>query len=167
MKEDGLFVDTFQNWMGIFMHNSMANLTRYARENGFSMSQLMTLQIIHQHGTCNVSDLGEKIGITNAAVSQLLERLVKQGLISRKEAPHDRRNKVIMLTEKGKKVFYEGLSARSKWLSDLEIQLSETECKETIQVITNLILKAKMISNDNCLNNEKLSEKRNDTTCCD
>ncbi len=145
MNESDNFINTFQKWNAVVMHNSMLNLTRYARENGFSMSQLMAINFIHRKGTCGVSDLGEKIGITNAAVSQLLERLVQQELITRTEDPNDRRGKLIMLTEKGQKVLDESLCARNQWLHELENNLSSSEHDLTITTLNTLIDKARHI----------------------
>ena len=68
---------TLQEWIGTFMRRSMRSLILYSKENELSMSQIGALFQINR-GRSNVSDLGEGLGITSAAASQMLERLVQQ-----------------------------------------------------------------------------------------
>ena len=65
-----------QEWIGIFMRRSMRSLIQYIKENDLSMSQIGALFQI-QRGKSNVSELGEGLGISTAAASQMLERLVQ------------------------------------------------------------------------------------------
>ena len=62
------------------MHRSMRHFLRYARESGLSMSQFGALFHIHRRGSSGVTDLGDHLGVTSAAASQMLDRLVQQGL---------------------------------------------------------------------------------------
>ena len=78
-----------------FMHRSMHSLIHYIKKNDLSMSQIGALFQIN-HGKSNVSELGEGLGITIAAASQMLERLVQQELILRTEDPEDRRVKKLV-----------------------------------------------------------------------
>jgi DNA-binding MarR family transcriptional regulator len=65
--------------------------------------------------------------VTSAAASQMLDRLVSQGLIERKEDPEDRRVKRIELTDEGQQVYERGIQARQSWMEDLATSLSEAE----------------------------------------
>jgi DNA-binding MarR family transcriptional regulator len=128
-----------QEWVAVFMRRSMRSFVRYARENGLSMSQVNALFHIHHSGGSGVTDLGEHLGITNAAVSQLLERLVQQGLILRDEDPADRRAKKLTLTEKGAQTLQEGIHARQGWLRDLAETLSPAEKEQVAAALQILI----------------------------
>ncbi len=107
-----------QEWIGDFMRSSMRSLFLYSKENGLSMSQIGALFQIYD-GKSNVSDLGEGLGITHAAASQMLERLVQQKLILRTEDPHDRQVKQLVLTAKGCRIMRESVRAHQGWLDDL------------------------------------------------
>jgi DNA-binding MarR family transcriptional regulator len=109
----------------------MRHLIRYARENGLSMSHLGALFHINHIGSCGVTDLGDHLGVTSAAASQMLDRLVQQELILRNEDPNDRRVKQIILTRKGHQILEKGIHARQGWLDDLAQTLSDSE-KETV-----------------------------------
>lgn len=125
------FVSTLQEWIEVSMRSSMRHFIRYARESGFSMSHLGAMFHIHNIGSCGVTDLGDHLGVTSAAASQLLDRLVQQELILRTEDPNDRRVKQIVLTPKGHQILEEGIRARQSWLDELAQTLSNSE-KETI-----------------------------------
>jgi DNA-binding MarR family transcriptional regulator len=135
------FMATLQNWIAVFMRRSMRNLLRYARENGISMPQVGALFHIHR-GAGGVSNLGEGLGVTSAAASQMLERLVQQGIILRSEAPGDRRVKQIALTEKGLHILQESFHARQGWLDDLAHILTADEKEQIVAALKILIEKA-------------------------
>ena len=134
-SETDPFVDAVQNWIEVFMRRSMHDMIRYTRESGLSMSQIGALYHLRRHGSSGVSDLGEHLGVTSAAASQMLERLVQQGLILRTEDPHDRRSKQIMLTEKGRETIREGINARQGWLDELATDLSAGEKEQIIAAL--------------------------------
>lgn len=85
------------------------------------------------------------MGVTSAAASQMLDRLVQQGLILRSEDLHDRRLKQIVLTEKGRQtldIFRENLHDRHAWLDELAAKLSPAEQEQVEAALEILIEKA-------------------------
>jgi MarR family transcriptional regulator for hemolysin len=139
------FVNTLHRWIGVVMHNSMRNLSRYARERGFSMSQLIALNHINRKGPCGVTDFGEEMGISSPAASQMIDRLAQQGLIARTEDPSDRRSKLVDLTTEAHKILEESLQARQGWLADLEAALTADEQALAVQVLDLLTEKARQL----------------------
>ena len=129
---------TLQELIGDFMRSFMRSLILYSKENGLSMSQIGALFQIY-HGRSNVSDLGEGLGITHAAASQMLERLVQQKLILRTEDPQDRRVKQLVLTDKGCRIMQESVRARQGWLDDLVSGLSAGQ-KEQIAAAVEILI---------------------------
>jgi DNA-binding MarR family transcriptional regulator len=133
------FVVMLKEWTEVSMRHSMQNVIRYARESGLSMTNLGAIFHIHHSGSCGVTELGDHLGVSSAAASQMLERLVQQELILRTEDPDDRRVKQIALTEKGHRILKEGIHARQRWMDDLAHSLSDSE-KETITVGLNILI---------------------------
>lgn len=125
------FVATLQEWLEVLMRNRMRNFLLQARESGLSMSHFSALFHVHRIGSCGVTEIGDHLGVTSAAASQMLERLVQQGLVLREEDAEDRRVKRIELTEKGQQIIEEAIQARQSWLSQLAETLTESE-KETL-----------------------------------
>ena len=138
-------VVTLQEWIEVSMHRSIRNFICYAREGGFSMSQLGALFHIHRRGGRGVTDLGDHLGVTSAAASQMLERLVRQGLILRSEDPRDRRVKRITLTDEGLQVLQESIRARQGWLVDLAQTLTDSEKEAIIAALNTLIDRANQL----------------------
>ncbi len=131
-----------QNWIEVFMKNSMKNLILYCKENGLSMSQMGSLNHIFHKGSSGVSDIGDELGVSSAAASQMLERMVQEGLILRSEDPLDRRLKRIVLTPKGQQVMQDSVRARQKWLDALVTVMTPAEQEQVTAAINILIEKA-------------------------
>jgi DNA-binding MarR family transcriptional regulator len=139
MPKTDPFIDIFHEWIDLFMHRSMKRFIHHARESGLSMSMIGALFHLHRQESAGVTDLGEHLGVTSAAASQMLERLVQQGLIQRSEDPDDRRVKQIVLTKKGLQVLKDGMQAQQSWLKDLVETLSSEE-KERISTAMGLMI---------------------------
>jgi DNA-binding MarR family transcriptional regulator len=146
MSHTDPFTAALQEWVEVTMRRSMRNVMRYIKESGLSMSQMGALFHLHRQGSCGVSDLGEHLSVTSAAASQLLDRLVEQGLILRSEDPQDRRLKQVVLTEQGMRVIHESLLARQGWLGELTASLSAEEKEGLLPALQLLVERAKQHS---------------------
>lgn len=73
-----------------------------ARE-GMSLARAaLMLQLIRYRATgLTPSELADKIGVTRATITGLLDRLAREGLVQRAAHPTDRRSHVVHLTEEG------------------------------------------------------------------
>jgi DNA-binding MarR family transcriptional regulator len=131
--------ETLHEWMCVTMRYSMRGFMLYAKEHNYSLPQLNMLFRLQHKGVCGVSELAEELGVTAAAASQLLERLVQQGLVERAENPLDRRNRRMMLTEAGRLVVQQSVAARQSWLNRLPEVLSEAE-QEQINAALRLLI---------------------------
>jgi DNA-binding MarR family transcriptional regulator len=136
------FVETLQKWIEVSVHRSIRHFICYARECGLSIPQLGALFLIHRRGGRGVTDLGDDLGVTSSAASQMLERLVQQELVLRSEDPNDRRVKQIGLTDKGFQVVEESMHSRQRWVSDLAQNLSDAEKGAIIPALNLLIDRA-------------------------
>ncbi len=149
---------TMQAWMSLNMRNSLGNFMRFAKEKNFSLPQLSALIHLSQNDECNISGLGSEFGVTNAAASQLLEKMVQQGLVKRSEDPQDRRHKILELTAEGKQIANEGLHERNKWLSNL-IALLSSEEQEQVNSALRLIIERASLLDDPKNMEKKATEK--------
>ncbi len=116
--------DVIREWSEVFMRHSGRDFRRYMDENALSFSQVNVLMRLFHSGKSGVSQMGEEMGITNAAASQAIDRLVNMGLIARSEDPEDRRAKQLVLTEKGRGLVNRAIESRSRWVEDLTASLS-------------------------------------------
>ncbi|KAF0108864.1 MAG: transcriptional regulator MarR family [Anaerolineaceae bacterium] len=113
------FSDTIREWAEVFMHRSMRDFKRFMNDSGLSFTQVNLLMRLYHGGKIGVSELGGHLGITNAAASQAIDRLVKDGLIERSEDPQDRRAKRLTLTEEGHALIARGIETRGQWIAGL------------------------------------------------
>ena len=131
-------------WMEISMHRSMHERTLFAKSAGLSMPQFGILIQLHHKGRCGVSEIGEHFDITNAAASQLVEKLVQAGYLERTEDTNDRRVKQLNLTAKGENLIENGAQERYRWLDELTSQLSAEERGKVTEAL-NILTKAAQI----------------------
>ncbi|MGF7430224.1 MarR family transcriptional regulator [Thermoanaerobacterium thermosaccharolyticum] len=61
------------------------------RELNITGPQGMIIGILMHHGEMKISDLSQKMGLTNSTVSGIIDRLEKQGMVKRVRSSDDRR----------------------------------------------------------------------------
>jgi len=105
----------------------MHGWSHFAKSTGLSMPQFSILIQLHHKGTCGMSEIGERFDITNAAASQLVDKLVHSGYLERAEDPSDRRAKVLSLTAQGQSLVEQGIQERYRWMDDLVKNLTAEE----------------------------------------
>ena len=130
MTEATQFSETVRQWMDTFMHRSMGGWAHYVRTRGVSMPQFMLLMHIHHKKSCGISDLSEHMEISNAAASQLVDKLVQAKLLVRVEDPDDRRAKQVSLSPAGEDLIEKGIAERSRWVDALTEKLNSEERKK-------------------------------------
>lgn len=139
MTESLQFSNFLRQWMDVFMHRSMRSWHLFVKSTGLTMPQFSILMQLHYKGSCGMSEISEHFDISNAAASQLAEKLVQGGYIERDEDPNDRRAKQIQLTSKGRKLIEMGVNERYRWMDDLTSKLSAEEklqVAESFKVLT-------------------------------
>jgi DNA-binding MarR family transcriptional regulator len=68
-------------------------------------SEIHTIQAIGNNNGINVTGLAQKLGITKGAVSQMINKLKKRGLISKVKSMDNDKEVLLILTTKGEKAF--------------------------------------------------------------
>jgi len=133
------FSQAIRSWMDAFMHRSMRGWGLFAKSTGLSMPQFSVLMQLHYRGACGMSEISERFEVTAAAASQLVDKLVQSGFIKREEDPHDRRAKLLDLTDKGKQLVQQGIEERYRWVDQLAERLTAEErvqVSEALNIMT-------------------------------
>ena len=128
--------EVVREWSEVFMRRSGRDFKRFMDETGLSFSQLNVLMRLYHGGSSGVSGIGAQMGVSSAAASQAIDRLVLQGLIERTEDPKDRRAKRLALTPKGRTLVQSGIEARSQWVEGLTDALTPEQQSLTIAALT-------------------------------
>lgn len=133
MSDENNFTSVMTEWTHLLMRRSMGDFHDFMRSWGLSMPQVSTLFRLHYRGGCGVSDIAQHLYVSNAAASQMVDRLEQQGLVDRVPHPADRRVRMVQLTDRGHSLVDEGIEVRLRWISDLTRMLTP-EQQETIVV---------------------------------
>jgi MarR family transcriptional regulator, organic hydroperoxide resistance regulator len=141
MSKSSQFSRAIRSWMDVFMHRSMRGWGLFAKSTGLSMPQFSVLMQLHYRGACGMSEISERFEVTAAAASQLVDKLVQSGFIQREEDPHDRRAKLLNLTNKGKELIQQGIEERYRWVDQLAKRLT-TEERAQVSGALNIMTRA-------------------------
>jgi DNA-binding MarR family transcriptional regulator len=133
-------------WSKTFMHHSGRDFRRIIEKTGLSFSQISVLMRLYHGGISSVSEIGDQLGVTNAAASQAVDRLVQLDLIGRTEDPVDRRAKQLTLTPKGRTLMEDGIASRCKWIEGLTDTLTPEQQNMIISALTLLTEAARKIN---------------------
>jgi len=91
-----------------------------------TMPQLKTLSIIYSKGPLSMSDIATDLGVSLAAVTGVVDRLVERGVVLRKGKPDDRRVVLCTLTERGRELvdgLWGGVQLHKRqWLEGLDLR---------------------------------------------
>ncbi|MCC6145941.1 MAG: MarR family transcriptional regulator [Anaerolineaceae bacterium] len=142
-----LLPEVIHEWSKVFMQRSMRDFKRFMDTTSLSFSQINILMQLLHCGNSKVSEVGKQLGVSNAAASQAVDRLVGMGLIERTEDPQDRRTKRLVLTQKGQAVIRKGLEERSKWIEEVTKSLTLEQQKMIGTALTLLTEAAQKINN--------------------
>ncbi len=71
---------------------------------GVTASQAMVLNFLGEEDRISSRNLGQKLGITSATMTGILDRLEKLALIERQSHPDDRRAILVCLTDQGRQI---------------------------------------------------------------
>jgi DNA-binding MarR family transcriptional regulator len=119
------------DWSTAFLRISMHDISRYSRETGLSLIEMSVLLHLYYNSPLEVMNFTGLMQLSPAGASQLVERLVQQGLALREESPDDRRVRLVHLTEAGKKIIADTIASRQKWAENL-MDSFDTEQKEAV-----------------------------------
>lgn len=137
---DSLPHSAFHEGLEAVLAHIIQDFMHFMKQHGLSASQIHALMYIYHAGECQVSDIGALADASNAAASQLVERLVQQDLVERKEDPANRRMKIVQLTEKGKELI-RGSIPSSHFLTAIMAMLTTAQ-RETVQTAFGILAQA-------------------------
>ncbi len=82
-----------------------------------SLTERSTLALLDQHKQLLPSELASMEKITTQSMSQILNKLMEAGYITRKISADDKRKSIISLTKAGENTLYKVRNEREEWLN--------------------------------------------------
>lgn len=108
--------------------------------------QGMLMGILVYYGEMKVSDLSQKLGLSNSTVSGIIDRLEKQGLVERKRSTDDRRVVYVSVTPKFKDTLQRHFKYAEKQFEEL---ISKASAEELDKIIEGLETLRKVLEKQN------------------
>jgi DNA-binding MarR family transcriptional regulator len=103
-----------------------------------TFSQIKLLKLVARTEAYNISQVAEFLGVSNAAASKAVDRLVRRNLLVRREAEGDRRAVELSLTEEGRGILdqYEAVTAEA--LEEIFGDVSADGLRQTAELLDKL-----------------------------
>ena len=127
---DEIFIE-FKKLLDSTCHqNVLENMNRFNKGELFALHYLLN---------CNSevfpSELSTALDVTTGRISALLSSLEKKGQITREIDINNRRNILVAITDKGRKRVEEEIYLIKERLSNIFIEMGETEAKEFLRLL--------------------------------
>lgn len=110
---------------------------------GATILQFIALRYLCKNCGATMGDLADSLGISISSATQLVERMVLEGLIKREEDSKDRRKTLIKLTNSGEDKFKIHAQERAKKMKEIFSHLSKDDLGDLIRINKKLILELK------------------------
>src|ERR1700757_3795391 len=101
-------------------------------------SDFRVLEVLLHKGPLPVNTLGPMVWLTPGSISVAVDRLVKKGLVSRKDHPDDRRIRQVELTPKGRALITRGFGEHAAAMEDVAGVLSKSERLTLLRLLKKL-----------------------------
>jgi MarR family 2-MHQ and catechol resistance regulon transcriptional repressor len=101
-------------------------------------SDFRVLEALLHKGPLPVNTLGPMVWLTPGSISVAVDRLVKKGLVSRKNHPRDRRVRQVELTAKGRALITRGFGEHAAAMEDVAGVLSKNERLTLLRLLKKL-----------------------------
>jgi MarR family 2-MHQ and catechol resistance regulon transcriptional repressor len=100
---------------------------RSLSRTGLGDSDFRVLEVLLHKGPLPVNTIGPKVGLTAGSISVGIDRLVKKALVTRESVEHDRRVRIVELTEKGRKLISKIFAEHAAAMEEAASALSKEE----------------------------------------
>src|SRR3954471_10663722 len=105
-------------------------------EVGLSLAKLAALDRLSNAGeSLPLGQLAERLSCVKSNVTQLVDRLEADGLVSRTSDPNDRRSRIAVLTDAGRAAYERGIQIQQQTERDLFGVLSADESAQLHQLL--------------------------------
>lgn len=106
----------------------------------FEISPIMmyVLEFLRKHPDCIAVDIANEFGLTRGAITQLLDKMEKQGLLVRKPHPTSRRSHLLQMTDKGNELIIHILAAYNTKIEQLFSSYTKEELAQLQQLLAKM-----------------------------
>jgi DNA-binding MarR family transcriptional regulator len=107
-------------------------------ERDMTLPRFDVLAALDRHGELNMGALSQALLVSNGNVTQLVQKLVRDGLVEMRKPPADRRSSIVRLTPEGQQLFAGLARAHQDWIDEIVGGLDFTQ-RERLYVALGLL----------------------------
>jgi len=123
-----------------FFMNSESEALDVLHSIDLSMSQARCLMHLRcASAPMPISNIADSIHLSPAATGRVIDHLVGEKLLERKESGADRRIKLVELTERGRRMTDSYMDAKANRVSEVLIELTADQCETLIDALSPLL----------------------------
>lgn len=113
------------------------NFEKFYKQFGLTRVQFYALYLIESMDEEGIplSLLGEKMSVSRANITTLIDRMEKRGFVRREYDSRDRRSIKLSSTQKGKEILKEIIPDREKFITDIFSFLNEKELLRANEIL--------------------------------
>jgi DNA-binding MarR family transcriptional regulator len=104
-----------------------------------TMQQLKVLSVLGVRDSRSTQELTTSLNVSSATMTGIVDRLVTQGMVSRREDPHDRRIRRVELTDQGRAVLDDLQDAGRTHFQHLLSGLDTDDLKALAKIMKKLV----------------------------
>ena len=112
--------------------------TAFLAKHNLTLPQFDVLVHLHHEEGITQQTLADRLLVTKGNVCGLMERMMEQGLVERRQDPNDGRAYMLHLTTKGKRLIQDIMPAHSQVISSRIGQLAPEKQKQLLDLLSEL-----------------------------
>lgn len=137
MKSKYKAVQQFDN-LTVQLYRHLMNVLSSGIKDEITLSQLLIMRQI-DNGIITVRDIAKELDITPAAISKLVEHLVRDGLVSKHQSEEDRRVSYLALTAKGQEIYDNNTIVRHNIFENILSCFNDHELNTFLDLINRIV----------------------------
>ena len=133
-----VFADRINDIMPVMIREFAKRQVNELYRGKITLPQFLILGFLEKSEEAKMTDLAHFMCVSTAAMTGLIERLVKYGYAARESEPGDRRVVKIKLTSKGRDIIKKINCQRRQMIIDIFAKVSEHDRSDYLRVLTKI-----------------------------
>ena len=129
------FADKVNEVIPVMMKEMTRRQASELYKGKITLPQMLILDLLNKNGECKMKDLARFMSVTTAAMTGIVDRLVRSGYVERVYEPNDRRIIKIRIKDKGLELAKRVNHQRRKLIIDVFGQISEADRQDYLKVL--------------------------------
>lgn len=132
---DTIFYEEMARLMPGFLRAITLRQENLLTKGDLAISHILVVDVLSEKGPCTMGELAKALNYTMSAATAIIDRMIKQGLVTRDRDKADRRVVRVSLVSKGKVIEKKIHEFRRSVTEDLYSTLTAKEKKDYLKIV--------------------------------